>query len=364
MNALVRKEVRLLLPTFVIGLLLAFSMWLYPDDPKLASGLRVTLIVLAFLICPAMVMMMALDSFGREFSAGTFSSLLAQPVPRSRIWWTKTLLLAVGVLLLGTAWWFSLANNKRFQANSPDELRDIFLAVVLFIMAVYSGGLWTVLLFRQVAAAFWFTLLTPATLAMVISYFTFNKQTGEAEPTFKPALIVAFSIYSLAGFLFARWLFLRAQDAHWTGGTIALPAWRGTNGLFRSRGDRRQWRPRAGLWVKEFQLHQSQFVLAGVVALIHLAVVAARKFGDFKDSLVVQILLEGFWVLWLAMPFLVGCAAVAEERKLGTLESQLCFRRDGAHNSSSSLPLHCSSPFCWGSDARVLRGDENSSQLG
>ena len=29
-------------------------------------------------------------------------------------------------------------------------------------------------------------------------------------------------------------------------------------------------------------------------------------------------------MLWLVMPVLVGCAAVAEERKLGTLESQLC----------------------------------------
>ena len=37
---------------------------------------------------------MTLGSFGRELSAGTFSFLLAQPVSRSRVWWTKTLLLA------------------------------------------------------------------------------------------------------------------------------------------------------------------------------------------------------------------------------------------------------------------------------
>jgi hypothetical protein len=35
-------------------------------------------------------------------------------------------------------------------------------------------------------------------------------------------------------------------------------------------------------------------------------------------------MLEFWWVLWLGLPFLVGSAAVAEERKLGTLEGQLC----------------------------------------
>ena len=40
MNALVRKEVRLLLPSFVIGLALALSIWLIPDEPAPASGFR------------------------------------------------------------------------------------------------------------------------------------------------------------------------------------------------------------------------------------------------------------------------------------------------------------------------------------
>ena len=28
--------------------------------------------------------------------------------------------------------------------------------------------------------------------------------------------------------------------------------------------------------------------------------------------------------LWLLIPWLMGCVAIAEERKLGTMESQLC----------------------------------------
>jgi hypothetical protein len=78
------------------------------------------------------------------------------------------------------------------------------------------------------------------------------------------------------------------------------------------------------LLAKEFQLHQVQFMLAGALAVLHLGVLAARKFGTFEHTSSVKFTLEFFWVLWLFLPLLVGGAAVAEERKLGTLEAQLC----------------------------------------
>ena len=81
---------------------------------------------------------------------------------------------------------------------------------------------------------------------------------------------------------------------------------------------------KAVLFWKELQLHQSQLVIAGVLALLHLGVIATRKFGHFRKIRCPDSLLETFWVLWLVMPLLVGCAAVAEERKMGTLEGQLC----------------------------------------
>jgi hypothetical protein len=49
-----------------------------------------------------------------------------------------------------------------------------------------------------------------------------------------------------------------------------------------------------------------------------------RRFCDLQNSPDLRTALEGFWVLWLVMPLLVGCTAVAEERKLGTHEGQLC----------------------------------------
>ena len=324
MNALIRKEIRLLLPSFVIGLLLALSMWLIPDDPGLAPDFDASLGVLAFLVSPAMLVMMTLSSIGRELSAGTFSLLLSQPVSRSRVWWTKTLLLAAAVWILWVVWWFSLSSTRNFLAIPREDRNDAFLTALIFAIVVYSGGLWTTVFFRQLAAAFWFTLLTPAAMALVI-VGVLGKNTDEANPVLKFTLVIALSLYSIAGFFVARWLFLRAQDTHWTGGEITLPDVRGVAGWFGRRGERRRRRPRAALWVKEFQLHQSQYVLAGLLALFHLAVIAVRKFGgDFKNSPALEFVLEHFWVLWTAMPLLVGSAAVAEERKLGTLEGQLC----------------------------------------
>src|SRR5262245_50123864 len=93
MNGLVRKEIRLLLPTFAAAMSLTRSAWLLPHDLS-APGPRAMFSVLPFLLCPAMALMMALDSFGREMVSGTFVNLLTQPISRSRVWRTKVTVLA------------------------------------------------------------------------------------------------------------------------------------------------------------------------------------------------------------------------------------------------------------------------------
>jgi ABC-type transport system involved in multi-copper enzyme maturation permease subunit len=310
---------RLLWPSWAAALLMAFSMWLVPRDQSNASDLVRMLVVIPFLVCPAMLVTMTLSSFGREITSNTFSNLLAQPIPRARIWWTKTLLLAAAVGIVWTVWWFSFLQSRDFRRVPHEEIRNALVITVLFVLGAYSGGLWTVLLFRQVAAAFWFTLLLPATIVMTTQYLF-----QDHADWVNKALIVAFGVYSLAGFLFARWLFLRAQDVHWTGGAIALPGWRRkTSAVTEHRAKRR--RPWCSLFAKEIHLHQSQLIIAGIMALLHVGVILTRKFGgDFKRHLVLEIVVDGFWLLWFVMPLLFGCDAVAEERKLGTLEAQLC----------------------------------------
>jgi ABC-type transport system involved in multi-copper enzyme maturation permease subunit len=321
MNPFLKKEIRLLLPNFLAGVALTFPLLFLPDL-RSSTGFRVVLFVFPFLLCPAMAVMMALSSFGAEVSAGTFSNLLAQPVPRTKVWQTKILLQAAALSIIGILWCtlFYLHNAQFKHPQNQTDFADMFVGAWMFLLVVFSGGLWTVLLLRQVAAAFWFTLLTPGAILVL----TISLAANLSDVAFEEVLLTVLGIYVLAGFGFARWLFLRAQDTQWTGGTIAMPEMRGVSLRPARSGTARRWRPRAALWWKEIQLHQSQFIMAGVLTLLHLGVLATRHWGHFEQNSTMAFVLDSFWCLWLVMPLLVGCAAMAEERKMGTLDGQLC----------------------------------------
>lgn len=320
MNAFLKKEIRLLLPTFSFALVLAVvSIFFHGEAGDWLNGIGY------FLDCvflPAAVIMLALNSFGVEVGTQMFGMMLAQPVERQRIWQTKIVLLGIAIALIGVIWGISaIVPATYFQRNftTEDEYSAV-ATVVLFGMAVFSGALWTVLLLRQVAAAFWFILLVPGALTGITVAFC----SGCLNEFILAMVTVVLGLYSLAGFFFARWLFFRAQDLQWTGGTIVMPEWRGIARVRAAADGLRAWQPRMALWRKEIQLHQSLFVIAFVLLVLHLGVLVVRKFGNFQNSPDLRATLEAFWVLWLAMPFLVGCAAVAEERKIGTHEGQLC----------------------------------------
>jgi ABC-type transport system involved in multi-copper enzyme maturation permease subunit/alpha-tubulin suppressor-like RCC1 family protein len=318
MNALLKKEIRLLLPSFGICCALALTNFFFRfnSDGSLQNWWW---FMLSFVFCGAVAMMLALNSFGAEISSGTFSNLLAQPVSRQKIWDTKISLLAASLFIVGV-FWSGCGIVRLIALGRQLNLLDLFAGIGSFGLVVFSGGLWTVLLLRQVAAAFWFTLLVPGVIMVIIAGL-FADQSGEFV---EGITVSALGIYSLAGFFFARWLFFRAQDLQWTGGTIELPEMKGFPRLLAVSGLKRNLRPRMALLVKEFQLHQAQFILAGVLLLLHLVVIAMREYGNYQRNSSTEFIIEIFWGLWLVMPFLVGCAAVAEERKLGTLEGHLC----------------------------------------
>jgi ABC-type transport system involved in multi-copper enzyme maturation permease subunit len=326
MSALVKKEIRLLLPSFLIGCVLTLANWfLFWKNLLLENTGAISnmLSLIPLVVCPAVAVMIALDSFGGEVSSGTFAMLLAQPVSRLKIWQTKISLLAGALLVVGVLWFGPIFCHYHYLNNGRDnskDLYDLFVVAVTFALVVFSGGLWTVLLLRQVAAAFWFTLLVPGVILMIlVGLFA-----GDSGEFIEGLAVSVLGLYSLAGFFFARRLFLRAQDVQWSGGTIAMPEMRGLPAWLARPATQRVLRPRAALWRKEIQLHQSQFVMAFALLLLHLGVLAVRHFYNLKNSPDLKFVLQIFWGLWLVMPVLAGCAAVAEERKIGTLEAQLC----------------------------------------
>ena len=102
MKALVEKEIRLLLPAFAGALALAIlPVWLMPyTDPWNPSGVPPLLYLLGTLL-------LVLSSYGREIGCKTLPFMLAQPLERVRIWWTKIAVLAVFVVLVFDAWCLS-----------------------------------------------------------------------------------------------------------------------------------------------------------------------------------------------------------------------------------------------------------------
>lgn len=318
MSAFVKKEIRLLLPGFVgcCALGLPNLFFRFNSDGSLQNA---AWFFLAYVFSGALAVMLALNSFGVEIGSGNFTNLLAQPISRQKIWDTKISLLA-GALLLAALFWSGCGIFRLKMAGHDLKLVDLFTGVGLFGLVVFSGGLWTVLLLRQVAAAFWFTVIVPGALAGGVAAFC----GGESDNLVTGEVASVLGIYSLVGFFFARWLFFRAQDLQWSGGTIVMPEWRVLARFKAAGGSLRLWHPRAALWWKEIRLHESQFVIAFVLAALHLVVLAVRNFCNLEKSPDLKALLDGFFVIWAVMPLLVGCAAVAEERKIGTHEGQLC----------------------------------------
>jgi hypothetical protein len=313
MNALVKKEIRLLLPNWIVAMLLALVQAITrPYDFYVACLLFFGLTI------------MALTTIGRETSLNTFSLLLTQPAERMRIWQTKLSVLAVAFLTVFAVWLaaFGIAFiNSNVDASDQTSSYNLFITICLIATATFTGGLWTTLLLRQIAGAFWLTLLVPAVLSGFSTVFFVQSQSNSILIA---VLCVVIAIYSVGGFLFARWLFFRAQDVGWSGGVISLPEWK----FFAARSENvistRNRKPIFALVKKELQLQQASLMGAAGLLALHLGIIVLRKYHHFAKDSAGEVLTSIFWMLWLVIPPVIGSMAVAEERRLGVMEGQLC----------------------------------------
>jgi ABC-type transport system involved in multi-copper enzyme maturation permease subunit len=312
MNAQLRKEIRLLLPAWGAAMALGLVFFI-----SFAGRGHVHINSAWFVFISEIgAVLLGVAVFGQELASGTLAGLLAHPVPRLRTWNLKMQVLAVAFVTSG-ALVVLVPYLKRW--GNPDN-SAWFCASML--AAAVTTGLWSTLLLRHLATAFWLTLLMPwFVVSMVQTARQLDRGISGVWET------VALAVYSLAGYFIARRLFLQAQDTQWTGGTILLPTlpFPGRAGT----ADRSLLRRplRALLW-KEVHSHQSSLFFAGLLLVLHLAAIGIRKMGSTpvspRDFGVSTILLNLVWMLWFAMPLIIGCETVAEERKMGTLVGQLC----------------------------------------
>jgi ABC-type transport system involved in multi-copper enzyme maturation permease subunit len=330
MNPLVKKEIRLLLPTWIAAILLAIiPTWIAPVWLRVPPDVNLY-VQLAFILG---FLLLGVASFGQEFGSGTFAMLLSQPVQRRQLWFVKTVVLAgafVSVLLALLVSWtvhfnlydFALYNPHLPTAGllAPDMSWSLLGGLALFAAVFFSGGLWTTLLLRRISEAFWITLLTP--LAIMLALYAFHEHFHWSHQTDNYVIPTVLLIYSLTGFFWARRLFLLAQDVRWTGGVIAFSSRKRNSERTLGLGRPRNWF--FALVRKELQLQQVNILIAAVVLILHLASVTVRRIHPIFDNPNIGLLLEFIWMLWLAMPLLIGSSAVAEERRAGVIESQFC----------------------------------------
>jgi hypothetical protein len=329
MNAFIKKEIRLLLPSFLAVLALAILVpWLSLKDPDVSFNWT------PFFIFFGMILL-AVDSFGREFSLGTFSSLMAQPMERHQIWRTKITVLfsAAALILVGylisSDFMFHHALKMLIWKFNPKilsaDFRNALFGASAAILIALMGGLWTTLLLRQIAAAFWITLIVPVGMLMLIIFVESRFSNTASDFFWYSVLYGAAGIYIISAFWFAHRLFHHAQDVVWTGGIISFSSWRYFESGSKTFISVRRQKPLSALLKKEFQLQSISLFCAGALLALHIGVFILRAcYGNFHKNELADAFSEFFWTFWLVMPLVIGCMAVAEERKLGVMESQFC----------------------------------------
>ncbi len=316
MSPLVKKEIRLLLPAWfaalaVIAVLPPCLQFLalnnVPYNPDILS-------VWFGLGC----LLLSLATFGNEFSSKTFPVQLSQPIERSSVLWTKVIILAIAFASILLA--LFVCYRVYFQLNPVYHIPFPFGVLTICGLVIFSGGLWTTLLVRRMLEAFWLTLLTP--LAIMVTLYAFYERFHWSNQTENYVIPTVLLLYSVAGFFWACRLFLQAQDLQWTGGVIAISSRKRISTPTKVSSYPRHWF--SSLVWKELQLQQVNILISAVVLTLHLASVVIRQVHPNFDSPNVRGLLELIWALWLAMPLLIGSAAVAEEHRIGVTESQFC----------------------------------------
>ncbi len=320
MNALLRKELRLLRPAWAAALAAAtLPFWF----GRVYGGLALPLWFgdLALPCFGLAILFLGLTPFGQEMSLGTFGLLLSQPEKRERFWKIKAGLLALALLsawaVFVWCWWMGRRYLDSWRLEHLGSLAEMAAESGLLTLLAFAGGLWSTLLLRDVATAFFSMVLVPLAIFGALIPFL-----DVSEGRDQMIIYVVLQVYAVAGYFVARHLFLRAQDVAWTGGQISLTTGRGRPLRWLGFGFQEKRASWLALIFKELQLQEVTMIIVPLLLLLHLAALAVRHFSPAWATNMAYFEFTGF--LWLAAPFVVGCVAVAEERRYNTLESFLC----------------------------------------
>lgn len=326
-NAMARKELQpLLLPwCFTVALGTLFALKPLMDGQRFFPE---GLVPYGFLAGLALVCSMC---FGEEFQHRTVSLLLSQPLPRSRVWRQKTILMGSLVLmavvfecawLVGVSSWYpgsEMADAVRYSFTGE----ELLLAALFLIATVCSCGYWT-LVAQSTIGGLVFTISAQLLSALAVGLVVgraWHANEISASPVTLPALLVGGLLYSGVFLWLGRRKFLQFEvKGHQTG----------------TRSPSMNWLSRAparlgltstpdgkllNLVRKEVHLFKPAFQLAGVFLLAWFGIILLQlvKPGD-------PILWLFDWLTCLYAPLtalLGGCVTLGEENALAIVDTQL-----------------------------------------
>jgi hypothetical protein len=280
----------------------------------------------AYLIFGLGCALMAGHCFGGEFQHRTLPLLLSQPVPRSRAWRDKMLVLAAGILG-NLAVLICLARFCHWSGFTG----GVWLVLALIALCAFCGTPYWTLLTRHGIAGVAFSGAVPASLLIIGALLLAAAEHWNAFVAANLDDVSAYGaiILMLAYCPLVYWRgytrFMNLQDVNATGTELRLPdrleallvtPWTRLSAGLTS--------PFANLLKKEFRVQQATFLLAGTFCLLCLSalVVAlcwqhrSRELGEGLFAMLVSI----YAVL---LPPLAGAVSLAEERGWGVADWHL-----------------------------------------
>jgi hypothetical protein len=308
MNARIIKETRSVLPVLGVTMLVSVAPRLiWSRDAAGGAGLAF------FTLC---CVLMGAACFGNEYHWRTMPLLLAQPVPRRKIWNEKMLVLG-GALGLGLAFFW-------LCVPLPEVDSYLFLAVLPFCVLCVAP--YMALQIKNTLIAGVLTFALPfgicGTLMLATTIFSrFFPEAGRALDTSIESHAYAYAITAAAVYCgVCYWLgyqtFMKLEAVYAQAKEIALPARMEAalagplNRLLpRYRG------PWTGLLRKELQIQKAAYVLAIAVCLF--SVLVAPAWAVDHTELLAVMAATPIVVLVFVIPFIVPGGCVSEERSWG-----------------------------------------------
>jgi hypothetical protein len=313
------KEIRPLLPTW-LACVFALVVVGMRGDPKLyAMGL---------LACALGSVALGALSIGHEYTHRTLALLLTQPASRQRLLLIKLAVLAPMLLTLAALAWGAVLNPLQDLDAGPGGREWSVATVILLplLCALFVAPLLTMLC-RNPLAGIVFTITVPGLMHLVGELSAIAKYGLEtADPRVADNFGLAVFWWGTVGVCavaaVSNWLvFLRLEAIEGRDADLRLPeAW-----VDRSEATTTAIAParRHPVWLlvkKELRLQQMAFVVSGIylfgwATFSLIENIVPRRFGPPIGAL--AILYGGLLAL------LIGALASAEERHIGTLESQV-----------------------------------------